>query len=351
MNLKELARSLGLSQTTVSRALNGYPEVSEKTRQRVLAAAAAAGYTPNLRARALATGRSMMIGHVIPRSDRHELTNPVFGDLLAGAAGTYRDAGYDIVLSAATDDDDAAIYRGMAAKRTVDGVIIHAPRRDDARIRLLTEIGLPFVVVGRSSGADTGYSYVDVNNRRAFRRATEFLADLGHRRIALVNGLEYLDFAHRRRAGYLEGLEARRIAPDPELMFSGEMTEGYGYAAASRLLALRDRPTAFLAASTISAFGIRRAADDAGLRLGRDVSVITHDDDLSYFRNGNDDLIFTALRAPIREMGRRAAAQLIDLIDDPGAVRHTLIESDFIVGRSTGPAPEAAPRPARLREA
>ena len=99
MNLRELAESLGLSQTTVSRALNGYPEVREQTRARVLAAARAANYTPNTRARRLATGRAMTIGHVIPLSGRTEMVNPIFADFLAGAGEVYAREGYDMLLS------------------------------------------------------------------------------------------------------------------------------------------------------------------------------------------------------------------------------------------------------------
>jgi LacI family transcriptional regulator len=91
-----------------------------------------------------------------------------------------------------------------------------------------------------------------VNNRRAFQRATEFLLDLGHRRIALVNGLEFMDFAVRRRTGYLDALAARGLAADPALMPADEMTEVSGHRAASRMLALPDPPTAFLASSMIS---------------------------------------------------------------------------------------------------
>ena len=239
----------------------------------------------------------------------------------------------------AREGEDERIYRDMAAKRSVDGFILHSPKRNDSRIPLLTEIGLPFVVHGRSSDIPADYSFVDVDNRRSFQRATDFLIDLGHTRIALVNGLEDMDFAHRRRRGYVAALDAREIAPDPELMFSGEMTESYGFDAADRLLSLHSPPTAFLSASPITAFGIRRAAEERGLRLGRDVSLITHDDDLSYFRNGGDQLIFTALRSSVRLAGRRAAESLIALIDAPGDVRQTMLEAEFLIGGSTGPAP------------
>jgi LacI family transcriptional regulator len=343
MNLKQLAQELGLSQTTVSRALNGYPEVAEATRLKVMEAAKRLHYRPNTRARSLATGRTMAIGHVIPLSTKHEMLNPIFADFVAGAGETYHRAGYDMVLTIVSDGDEARVYRELAATRVVDGVIVHAPKVEEPRIPLLREIGLPFVVHGRSSKAVGAYSWLDVNNRRAFQRGTEFLTDLGHRRIALINGIESMDFAARRREGFLRGLAQRGLTADPALMTSDEMTESYGFSAARRMLAGPNPPTAFLVASIITAFGVRRAIEAAGLRIGRDVSVITHDDDLSYLRNGEDIPIFTALRSSVREAGRRAAEMLLDIIDSPDQPPITeLLEAEFLIGESTGPAPERA---------
>lgn len=127
MNLKELAAYLNLSQTTVSRALNGFPEVSEATRKRVAAAAEQHNYRPNTRAKALATGRAMAIGHVIPLSSQHEMVNPIFGDFIAGAGESYAAAGYDMVLSLVEDSKQEKAYREMASKRNVDGIVLHAP--------------------------------------------------------------------------------------------------------------------------------------------------------------------------------------------------------------------------------
>ncbi|MEZ5913733.1 MAG: substrate-binding domain-containing protein [Paracoccaceae bacterium] len=340
MNLKQLAQHLGLSPTTVSRALGGYPEVSEATRERVLQAARRFSYSPNARASQLATGRAMAIGHVIPVSTRHEIVNPVFADFIAGAGETYLKAGYEMLLSIVADDDVPRIYRELKSRGSVDGIILHGPRAKDGRIALLAEIGLPFVVHGRATGADTPYSWLDVNNTRAFARATEFLLDLGHRRIALVNGLEFMDFAIRRRDGFLSALAARGIATDPALMASDEMTETRGHAAASAMLAHREPPTAFLVSSMISAVGVRRAIEDRGLKMGRDVSVIIHDDELSYMKNGEDVPIFTATRSSVREAGRQVAEMLIAQIDAPGsAPQSRLFEAELIIGRSTGPAP------------
>ena len=338
MNLKELAFRLGLSPTTVSRALNGYPEVNESTRERVMAAAKRHNYRPNTRAIRLATGRAMAVGHVIPISTKHEIVNPVFADFIAGAGETYSRNDYDMVLSVVPDDQEEATYRSLLSKGNVDGIIVHAPKLNDPRIALLHEIGLPFVVHGRATGTALPYSWLDVNNRRAFARATEFLLDLGHRRIALVNGLEFMDFAIRRRAGYSESMSARGIDLDPAIMDTNEMTEVAGYRAAKRMLALPHPPTAFLVASMISGTGVRRAIEEAGLIMGRDISVIIHDDDLGYMKNGEEVPIFTATRSSVREAGRQAAEMLLELIATPElGPQHRMLEADLIIGQSTGP--------------
>jgi len=340
MNLKELASKLGLSPTTVSRALNGYPEVNETTRERVMEAAKRHNYRPNARAIRLATGRAMAVGHVIPIATRHEIVNPVFADFIAGAGETYSRNDYDMVLSVVPDDQEEDTYRSLKSKGNIDGVIVHAPRMDDPRIGLLHEIGLPFVVHGRATGTALPYSWLDVNNRRAFQRATEFLLDLGHRRIGLINGLEFMDFAIRRRAGFTDAHAARGLVPDPALMASDEMTEVAGYRAARWMLALDRPPTAFLVASMISGMGVRRAIEAQGLSMGRDISVIIHDDDLSYMKNGEDVPIFTATRSSVREAGRQTAEMLLDLIAHPGSPpQQRLLEAELIIGQSTGPAP------------
>ncbi|MFM7446833.1 MAG: LacI family DNA-binding transcriptional regulator [Tabrizicola sp.] len=340
MNLKDLAHRLGLSPTTVSRALNGYPEVNEATRERVIAAAKEHNYHPNARAIRLATGRAMAVGHVIAITNRHEIVNPVFADFIAGAGETYSRNDYDMLLSVVPDEEEEQTYRAMKMKGNVDGVIVHGPRENDRRIALLHEIGLPFVVHGRATGASDAYSWLDVNNRRAIQHATERLLDLGHRRIALVNGLEFMDFAIRRRRGYLDALAGRQIAADPQLMASDEMTEAAGYAAARTMLALPDPPTAFVAASMLSGMGVRRAVEEAGLKLGRDVSVIIFDDDLSYMKNGEDRPIFTAMRSSVREAGRQVAEMLLARIENPTAGEvQLLLEAELVEGLSTGPAP------------
>ncbi len=337
MNLKELSTLLNLSQTTVSRALNGYPEVSEKTRKRVLIAAEKHNYRPNARAQRLATGRAMAIAHVIPAAMHGHLSNLIFADFIAGAGEVYSESGYDMLVSIVPDEGELQAYRDLAGRQAVDGAIVHGPRVDDSRIPLLAELGLPFVVHGRSTKTTVEYSWLDVNNRRAIERATGYLAELGHRRIALVNGEENLDFAVRRREGYLAALAEAGIKSDPDLMRSGDMTEPQGFYAARDMLAGANPPTAFVCSSIVPTFGVRRALEAAGLRLGKDISVVCFDDDIGALPNGSPDQpTYTATRSSVRAAGRRCAQILVDRIMNPDHPHvQELWEAELLLGQST----------------
>jgi len=341
MKLKDLSRLLGLSATTVSRALNGYPEVNAETRARVLAAARRHGYAPNQMARRLATGRSMAIGHVVPLAI-HQVINPLFADFLLGAGETYSEAGYDMVMSIVPAENEAAAYEAMARHHKVDGVILHGPLLDDPRVALLERLGTPFLMHGRDARPGPGYSWMDIDNEAAFRAAAERLIVLGHRRIALLNGIEGMSYAWRRRRGFEAALAAAGLEADPRLMRSADMTEPYGHAAARALLALPDPPTAFLVSAITIALGVLRAVREAGLVPGRDTSILTHDDDLSFLPNHGDPPLFAATRSSIRDAGRRSAELLIARIADPDLPPAAeLWPVEHVSGQSLGPGPFA----------
>lgn len=266
VNLKQLSEYLGISQTTVSRGLNGFPEVAEKTRQRILKAAEELDYRPSPGASGLATGQAKIIGHVLPTS-AHMMINPHFADFVAGANEVYSASGYDMMLRLAAPDNEVEIYREYARHRRVDGVVVHGPHVDDPRIALLQELGLPFIVHGRSNNASGPYAWLDVNNKRAFERAVGHLVGLGHSAIALVNGLEAMNFAQRRRSGFEAGLEAAGLLPKANHMTSGDLTEPYGYRATRDLMATDRPPTAIVYASVLPALGGVRALGDMDLKV------------------------------------------------------------------------------------
>lgn len=339
MNLKELSNLLNLSQTTVSRALNGYPEVGEKTRLRVLEAAEKYNYHPSSSAKRLAMGRSHTIGHIVPQSEQHSMINPHFSDFIAGAGKTYADFGYDMLISVVKPENEERAYRELARSGRVDGVIVHAPLQDEPRIGLLQSLKLPFVVHGRTEDKLARHDWLDVNNRSSFERAAEFLLDLGHTRIALINGLEDMDFAYRRRLGFADAMQARGLDIAPDYFHSGDMIEPYGYDATKALLALPKPPTAILSSSMLPSLGAVRAIQEARLQLGKDISIISFDDQFSFMQYSGVPL-FTSMRSSIKDAGQRVAEILIDQIANPGRDPiQELWEADLVVGQSTGPCP------------
>lgn len=340
MNLKELSEHLKLSPTTVSRAINGFPEVSEKTRLRVKNAALEHGYSPSSSAKSLATGRSYTVGHVIAQSSE-ELLNPIFGDFIAGAGSIYSKRGYRMLLNVVPDEQELQTYRDFVKQRSVDGVILHGPRISDSRIDLLKELKLPFLIHGRAGGTEYPYSYLDVNNRRAFHRATSYLIELGHRRIALLNGDVRENFAYRRELGYRDAIQEAEIDFDANLVRSSEMSMNFGYESFGEMCKLDKPPTAYLCASSVIAMGLHQATNASGLKLGSDISIITHDDDIKFLHQGSIDRpIFTAMRSSVKLAGEQSAEHLIDLIENPnGEHRQELWDAELVIGQSTGAAP------------
>ncbi|MEO1748817.1 MAG: substrate-binding domain-containing protein [Pseudomonadota bacterium] len=337
-NLKELSERLGLSQTTVSRALNGYPEVSEATRKRVVAAASELSYQPNQNARKLATGKSRTIGHVVPLGD-HDMINPHFSDFIAGAGAVYNQNGYDMLLKVVTVDEEHDAYRDLAIGNRVDGVIVHGPIVGDARPAILAQLGLPFVVHGRLLDKADGYAWVDVDNIGVFKSATEHLLELGHNQLGLINGLETMVFAVHRREGFEQALKAAGLKPDPTLMRSVEMTEPNGYEATMSLMASDEAPTAIVCSSSLVALGATRAVRDLGLKLGDEVSLVTFDDCLSFLGSGKTvEVETTAIRSSLRSAGEVAAQLLLGIIDGSAKDTQIFMDAEFVEGRTSGSA-------------
>jgi LacI family transcriptional regulator len=340
MKLKDLAGQLGLSQTTVSRALNGYPEVAEATRRRVLDAATRYDYRPNASARRLATGRAGAIGAAL-HAYRNLLLDPHYVEFLAGLGDRLAEDEIDIVLSPAKGSDEASSYRRLAAGARVDAVIVSSPLIEDDRVRLLTELGLPFVLHGRTV-SDVKHAWLDIDNEGAFRHATKHLLDLGHTRIGLINGEARFTYAADRERGFRDALAGRGLAADPAFMGNGQMTDEVGYRFTERFLAVRPRPTALLVSSMMMALGAFRAIRAAGLELGRDVSMIAHDDVFPFLNPDRMLPTMSTTRSSIRAAGTRAAELAMELLAGrPAESIHELWPVDLVIRGSTGPAPAA----------
>ena len=338
MNLKQLADHLGLSQATVSRALNGYPGARPATREKVLVAAEQFGYEANAIARGLATGRSGNIGIIFPVGSKL-LLDPHFLEFLVGATefGATRDM--SINLSAPAPSDEISKYSRMIRSRQVDGFIVNGPLLNDPRIALLRGMNVPFIVHGRSE-VDGPYAWLDIDNESAFRRATALLLSLGHRRILLLGAPSHLTFAAHRERGFRAAFAEKRLVPEERLILNQPMTEETGYRCAAQFMTGRARPTAILCNSMITALGALRALGVAKLRVPEDCSLIAHDDVFPYITAESMRPAITTTRSPIREHGRRIAQVLTEMAEGKAELDfHELLDVDLIVRDSTGPAP------------
>ena len=338
--LRTLAASLGLSITTVSRALDGHADVAPATRERVRAAAAATGYRPNTAARRLRRGATEAVTMVVP-GDPGQFAEPLYLELLAVCGGVFDAAGLDLtVLAARQGADEMAVYRRLVEGRRTDGLIVARTRVDDPRVRWLAERGFPFVAMGRTE-LDVPYAHVDGDGEAAFRRATERLIALGHRRIAHLGGPDGFTFARLRRRGWASAMAEAGLPTDG--VAEAALTEAGGAEAARALLARADPPTALLCATDRIAIGAIGAAAGLGLVVGRDLSVVGHDN-LSQSAYTQPPL--STMELSIRGIGVRLAEMLIARIG--GADPRDLSEIrpvEAIDRASVGPPPDR-PRPA-----
>lgn len=339
MNLKELAAELKLSQTTVSRALNGYPEVSEKTREIVLAAAQRFGYRPSPAARRLATGRAHALG-VVFNTEKNVLMDPLFVEYLAGVAEVSAKQGFDILISPSSPRDEITTYGRLARDGTVDVVLLSAPFVNDQRIALLSDLKFPFIVHGRPP-VPAGISYLDIDNFGAFQQATSFLIQLGHRRVMLINGESHFTFVADRSRGAAAAYAAAGLPPDTLDEHFMPMTAENAYRCARQALEADAPPTAVLCGSILVALGVLRAAAELGLEVPRDLSIVAHDDEMPAFPPDQLHPQLTTTRSSIRAAGTRVAEMALARLagQKPGSVQEVW-PVQLIVRGSTAAASE-----------
>ena len=304
----DVAAAAGVSIRTVSRVLNDSPKVNAATRERVRAAIAALDFRPSLRGRALATGRSYLLG--IVHSDRNAL---VLDSVQRGVGREATRRGYEVVSHSVALEpriDPVADVLAFARRARVDGVILLPPVADLPDLApALRDAGVPAVAL--SSVPIDGYGAVILSQeRRAAADVAAHLLALGHRRIAMVTGPANTRSAAERRAGFIEGLASGGVT----LMAEREGDYGLpsGLSAGRSLLAAADRPTAIFAANDVMAAGLLKAAHEQGIGVPDCLSIVGFDGSLLA-----DMLIpsLTTVERPFGAMAEGAARLLADLIE------------------------------------
>jgi LacI family transcriptional regulator len=341
--LRELANDLGVSITTVSRALAGYSDVSEATRARVTEAARARGYVPSRVGRMLVSGRTDFIGMVLPVRDGH-LMDSFLGEFVAGLSEGLTARGRDLfIATAARLNGEADVVRHMIDGDRADAIVLNRTEIDDPRIHVLLSRQFPFVAHGRILTAPNDFAWFDTDGTAAFADAARMLIELGHQRFGLVTINEPFTFARLRQQGLEEALtQAGLTLPDSAVRPVPMMDEAAAVAAAGELLSGDDRPTAVFGITDAQAIAVLKAATAHSMSVPDDLSVI-----------GFDDLPIAAYAQPAlstfdqhaRESAAVIAGMVTDMLDKgPQAVTSRLIKPEFTARASHGPAPRKQKR-------
>jgi LacI family transcriptional regulator len=342
-SITDVAQALGLSVSTVSRALNGYRDVSEATRERVAAKAQAMGYRPNSAARRLVSGKSSAVGVVLPSLvDEGQFIDSMYSRLLAGVAAALESTGYHVFATTLAKRDpqqELELFRNFINDGWVDALLIVRTRVHDARVQLAQQANIPFITYGRTD-SPAPYSWVDSDNKEAFRLGVQRQAGFGHKRIALLNGPSEHFFARLREHGYELGLQQARLPLDPALVLHGDLSVRSGFELTTRLLKMASPPTAILCATDAMALGAISACRALGLVVGRDVSIMGYGNSESSLYC---DPPLTTIEHQVFDNGRRVGEGLLQLLTPGNTATFHHLEPVVLVPRaSDGPCRSAA---------
>lgn len=330
VTIKDIAQIAGVSPSTVSRALNDSPLIREETKARIREIAAALGYERNELARGLVKGASGALGLLVP-----DITNPFFAEITKGVEEVARERGFGVVLCT-TENEPAREeeYIKLLRRKRVDGLVIATATLDDPHLLELQRFRIPFVLVSRLA-EKVEAPFVVVDDRKGGRLAVEHLVSLGHKKIGFIGGPANVHSSLERMQAYREVLAEYKLPFYRKWVTFASFTQEAGRTIGKVMLSAKDRPTAIFAANDLIALGVMEAAEDLGLRIPEDLSLVGYNN-IAYAALPRIQL--TTVAQPMREMGRIAAEFVIDVLEGKREPRLSLrLEPTLIIRRTTAP--------------
>ncbi|SPT51246.1 LacI family DNA-binding transcriptional regulator [Actinomadura madurae] len=325
----DVAKLAGVSQPTVSRALRNLPGTSVETRRKVLEAAAELSYIPSDSARSLSTTRSRRIAVVA-----EELTNPYYPELVEPIRRHL--ARHDLRTVVVTDSEHREVGPETLADGSYDGVILMTTLRTSALPRDLTERGIPHVLVNRVLDQPESPS-CSVDNTAGARMIAELLADLGHRRVGLLQGPVATSTGRERAESLRKALRTRGIHVRRDAMARTAFEHDAGRVAAGRLLDRAERPSAIVGGNDVIALGVLSAARERGLRVPEDLTVIGFDD---IPMAGWPLIGLTTVHCDLERLAGTAVDLLRSAMSTPGPAKVERIPVSLVLRGTHGPSPE-----------
>jgi len=312
MNIKELAKKLGLSITTVSRALGGYSDVSEKTRERVKKFANKYKYSPNPYASTLASGKAKTVGYVLPiyGTNTSTLNQGNFFQFISGMSEELLSESIQLqILFAKSEEEELKAYKKLITEHKIENIVLQNLKTKDRRIEILNKYKINYVAWGKTKDK-SNYSWVDLDNDKAIEVIINYLIKKNHTHIAYINISEKYNFANERKSSFLKNLKINKINFNPNYYASVKLEEPEkSFEIIRKMLMKNKKISAIICSTEFSALSAIKACNYLNYKIGKDISIITFDGAL--VRDLSSPPI-TAVSFPVKELGKRAINILLN---------------------------------------
>ena len=328
ITVKDIAKMAGVSHTTVLKALNDKPRISEGLKEKIKKLAEENNYVINANARSLALRQNKVIGLVIT-----DISIPLFAEMAKAIEEVARESGYNVIVSCSENDskkENEAIVSLLELR--VAGVIITPSYKGTEYVRNLNQAKVPSIVLGKLEGTDC--DYITFDDRAATYKAAKFLTEIGHRKIAcLIHGSMDTNPFKYWVEGYKMALKEEGMEFNPEYMIECGTTPDSGYRSARELILLSDRPTAVIDFSDTNVIGVTRGLKDNGIRIPQDMSlVVLQDDDTFKYTTPS----ISAVSFPAYDLGKLSAEYLLKkIVQKKGDSKKIMLPVELIVREST----------------
>ncbi len=326
ITIGDVADALGISKTTVSRAISGKGRIGEETRRKVQEYITEHNYTPNVYAKGLAQSKTFNIGVVLP-ADQNLIEQPFFQGCLIGVTESAAAADYDVVVTTSTESDISLIKR-LVDNRKVDGILLTRTLRKDNAVKYLKQSGIPFAVIG--SVEDDDIVQVDSNHVGCCNEMTSILFNCGCRRMAFFCGNLDYSVNKSRYEGFEKAYQEKKKHPDAKLVFSDLNTKAMIQAATDKVL--QSGCDCILCADDIICGTVLARLNQKGVNIPGDIKVASFYNSV-YLSNYNPPI--TAVNIDVRELGSVAASRLLELISSGETVKKTKVSYDIMMKKST----------------
>jgi LacI family transcriptional regulator len=336
ITIKDLAKAANVSVTTVSRALNGYSDVNEDTRKKIKSIAEKLNYRPSAVARSLVLKKTRTIGVILSEINREGAKDAVAYEILCGINDRIADLDYDILLFSTNPKKQLKkSYSDLCRERNVDGAIISGLRVHDPYLQEVVEnTDFPSVLIDIPATSNN-LGHVTTDNVHGAKLAVRHLLELGHRKIAMINGHDEASVSKERLEGYRQALQEAGIVYLPALVYNGNFSEEGGAEAMYRILLDHPNVTAIFSASDLMVLGALRVMERLGRKVPDSISIVGYDDiKIASYCSPK----ITTIRQDKYEMGFQAAQLLIDMLESRIVSRKIILPNELIVRESTAAA-------------